>query len=189
MAAGSSSRLGKPKQNLVFHGKTLLEKAMDEAVSSCAEAHVVVLGANQKSIEKELKSTSIPILYNPEWETGMASSIKTGLDFLMTNYSMEQVILMLCDQPFVNARILDGLVQKQNESGKGIVACSYADTIGVPALFSSLYFPAMQTLSGKDGAKKIMLGYLNDVAEIAFPLGEVDIDTSQDYDTISGNTD
>jgi len=106
--------------------------------------------------------------------------MQVGLRFLMEKEQPDQVILMLCDQPFVDTKLLDQLILAKKESGKGIVACAYSDTLGVPALFDQKYFEVMLALKGSEGAKKVILKNRKDVFTVDFPLGEIDLDTEAD---------
>ena len=88
---------------------------------------------------------------------------------------------MACDQPYVTATVLQGLIARQAETGKGIIASVYQDTTGVPALFTKKFFPALSQLRGREGTGKILQQQAAEVATIAFPMGAVDIDTPADY--------
>lgn len=180
LAAGSSSRLGRPKQLIEFQGKKLIQKAIEEAQKSKADALVVVLGWNSELIKSGFDSEKIPFVINENWEEGMASSMQAGLNFLMENEQPDQVILILVDQPFVDANLLIRLILEKERTGKGIVACAYSETLGVPAIFDQKYFEELLMLKGTDGAKKVILRNKADVFEIEFPLGAVDLDTEED---------
>jgi molybdenum cofactor cytidylyltransferase len=180
LAAGSSSRLGRPKQLIEFQGKNLIQKAIKEAQKSKADSLVVVLGWNPDLIKTGFDSDKIPYVINENWEEGMASSMQEGLRFLMENEHPDQVILMLVDQPFVDSKLLDRLILEKEKSGKGILACSYSETLGVPAIFDQSYFEEMLCLKGSEGAKKVILKNSDDVFSIDFPLGAVDLDTEED---------
>lgn len=184
LAAGNSSRMGEPKQLLPFEGKTFLQCTIDAALGSKVNSRVVVLGADKDEIKKSFRADSIPVVHNPDWEKGMASTMQKGLQYLTKYKKLDQVILVLCDQPFVHAGILDALIDTQKTSGKGIVACKYAETLGVPALFSQAYFEEMIGLKSSEGAKKVIYNHLDDVAELDFPKGAVDIDTYEEYETL-----
>lgn len=181
LAAGSSSRLGQPKQLLMYKGKTLVRKAIDTAFESKSNACVLVIGANLELISNEVQDTKVDIVINKDWESGMASGMQKGLEFLENRIAPDQVILMLCDQPFVDSELLNSIIEKQAKSGKGIIACHYNDTIGVPALFSRKYFPKLIDLKGSEGAKKIIYAYQDDLLKIDFPNAAIDIDTPEDY--------
>jgi len=180
LAAGSSSRLGRPKQLIEIQGKTLIHRAVEYAVTSKADSLVVVLGWNPELIQSGFDSTQTPSVINENWEEGMGSSMQVGLRFLMEKEQPDQVILMLCDQPFVDTKLLDQLILAKKESGKGIAACAYSDTLGVPALFDQKYFEVMLALKGSEGAKKVILKNRKDVFTVDFPLGEIDLDTEAD---------
>jgi len=184
LAAGSSSRLGKPKQNLVFNGQTLLQRAIEAALSSACRPVIVVLGSNVESIRPSIESYPIQIVYNPDWNEGMASSIRAGLTrFQEVEPVADSVILMLCDQPFVFGAILNQLIELKSEST--IIACVYNETTGVPALFDKFYFDELLLLSGPEGAKKLLLKYKDAVKAVPFDLGSIDIDTTGDFEKLT----
>ena len=180
LAAGSSSRLGRAKQLIEFQGETLILKAIDEANKSRADCLVVVLGANAKLIQTGFDSSSTPFILNPDWQHGMSSSMQAGLRFLMEKEAIDQVVLMLCDQPFVDASLLDQLITAKETSRKRIVAAAYSNTMGVPALFDKCYFEELLQLTGSEGAKKVIFNHLPEVHALDFPLGAVDLDTEED---------
>jgi molybdenum cofactor cytidylyltransferase len=184
LAAGSSSRLGKPKQNLVFQGSTLLQQTIKAALAADCQQIAVVLGANIQVIEPTIKNEPIQIIHNPDWEAGMSSSINCGLAALLkTNPQLQSVILMLCDQPFADAAIINQLIQA-SANKKHLVASSYNGTVGVPALFDKSHFKELLALQGNEGAKKLLLKYTNEVHTVPFPLGMIDIDTIGDYERL-----
>ena len=180
LAAGSSSRLGRPKQLIEFEGKTLLQKAIDEAQQSRADALVVVLGWNPELIQTSVDLEQVEVVINPDWKMGMTSSMQAGLRFLIEKENPDQVILMLCDQPFVDANMMDRLIIERQRSGKAIVASSYSQTLGVPVLFGRHFFDEIFALKGSEGAKNVIFDHLEDVSTLCFPLGEVDLDTEED---------
>ncbi|MES2809121.1 MAG: nucleotidyltransferase family protein, partial [Bacteroidota bacterium] len=101
LAAGASSRLGFPKQTLLYKGKTLIELAIEAGIKSRCDEVIVVLGANADVIEPGIKHYNINIIHNPDWAQGMASSITTAMHQLRLKPAIRQVVIMLCDQPFV----------------------------------------------------------------------------------------
>ena len=184
LAAGSSSRLGKPKQNLIYKGQTLLQKAIDTAYSSVCKPVIVVLGANEQLIGPTIANKPVNIIHNPEWGEGMASSIRFGIiELKKIEPQVTSVILMICDQPFVSTSLLDQLVQPI--PGKGIAACAYNNTTGVPAFFSAEYFNELLLLQGHEGAKKLLLKYPDAITIVPFPLGNIDIDTVEDFEKLN----
>lgn len=188
LAAGESSRLGCPKQTLLYKGKTLLELAVEAGLKSKCNPINVVLGANADVIERGIKTYEINIIYNSKWAEGMASSIRAGIKYLQKIQGIDSVVIMLCDQPFVTAPTIDNLLYKQQETGKKIVASTYKDTLGVPVMFNSSLFEELLLLQGHEGAKKILNNHPNDIAIIPFEKGGTDIDTLADYENLLKNS-
>jgi molybdenum cofactor cytidylyltransferase len=180
LAAGESTRLGYPKQIAKYKDKTLLQLAIDAANGAKAEKKVLVLGANRDEIKKSFRGDSIPNIPNQDWEKGMSSTLHKGLEYLLKFNQPDQIIIMLCDQPFVDSKLLNKLIATQKKSGKGIVACEYSETVGVPILFTKAYYSDLMKLTGDEGAKKIALANPEDTATVSFPRGKVDVDTEED---------
>lgn len=188
LAAGNSTRMGQPKQLLAYQDSTLLLHAVDESTQLAESAVTVVTGASKGSVEEQLAGRDIRIVYNPDWETGMGSSIRAGItDFLETYSSIEAIMITVCDQPFLTRDILLSLIDGYLETDKGIIASAYEDTIGTPVLFSARYFIELMNLQGQEGAKKIIREHIDDVATKPFPRGGIDIDTQEDYRKLSSD--
>jgi len=182
LAAGKSSRLGQPKQNLIFRGKTLLQSAIETALASDCELAVAVLGANDDVIRPTISQYPVNLVHNANWAEGMASSIRLGITEVKKNPQITSVILMLCDQPFVSAGLLNELALAG--MANDIVGCIYNTAAGVPVLFNAKYFEPLQLLTGDEGAKKLLLKYGEEVLYIPFPMGHVDIDTTEDLEKL-----
>jgi len=183
LAAGSSSRLGQPKQNLVYKDKTLLQRTIETAMASVCDPVIVVLGANSEAIKPTIVNTDAIIVQNNEWSEGMASSIRAGIvELRKISLDVKSVILMLCDQPFVDTYLLNLLILAKSK--QGITVTSYNDTIGAPVLFDAIYFDELLQLKGTEGAKKLIQKYPDAVIEIPFPLAGVDVDTIEDFERL-----
>ena len=188
LAAGSSSRLGKPKQLLEYDGKSLLERVIDSAVNSKAAPVMVVLGAHADSISKGIDYSKIHVVVNSEWEEGMASSVRNGLSALKKNSpSTGAVIFMVCDQPFVSTSLINDLIDAHHETGKPIVTCDYGEATGPPALFHLSLFDELMELRGDAGARKIIQQHSDAVATVLFVRGKIDIDTKEDYEALKNS--
>jgi molybdenum cofactor cytidylyltransferase len=94
-------------------------------------------------------------------------------------------VLLICDQPFVDATLIKHLILCRTQSRKPIVASSYADTLGAPALFDRAFFEKLLALPDDSGAKPIIFRNREHVAEIPFPKGEIDIDTAKDVEMLN----
>jgi len=186
LAAGNSSRLGSPKQLLGFRGATLLETAIHAAAQTSFTPIVLVLGAYANEILGAVKNLTINYTVNDNWTEGMSSSIKVGLEkMIKLEPDTENVIITVSDQPYITDEIFNLLLAEQMISKKNIIACSYAETIGTPALFNKQYFDELMRLEDGAGAKHLITKYKDDVATIPFELGYIDIDTETDYKNLT----
>jgi molybdenum cofactor cytidylyltransferase len=187
LAAGSSSRLGYPKQLLKHYDQSFIRHAVAEA-SKVSDRIIVVLGANEEAMKEELIGVPAKIVQNKNWEEGMSSSIRCGLTAVLHEEpNTQSVILMVCDQPYVNSGLLEQIIAEQKRSTKPIVACVYSGTIGTPSLFDKSFFSALLNLKGQTGAKSILAKHSDLMAAVSFPEGDLDIDTQEDYDQFLKN--
>lgn len=185
LAGGASTRLGRPKQLLQYHGKTLLNHAVNQAINAKADAVVVILGKNADLFEGEIDNEEVRVVINKDWKEGMASSLRLGLDTLLNSKPyIDAVIFMVCDQPHISSSVLNELITVQQKTTKQIVTCNYGESIGPPALFHKKYFRELAKLKGDVGARNIIEQNINDVATIFFPKGKIDIDTQDDYEAL-----
>jgi len=175
LAAGTSRRLGSPKQFLLYKGDTLLNNAVKTASQVNTGAVAVVLGAERPTL-------NVPAIHNPQYAEGMASSIRCGVQYMMEQ--VENIILMVCDQPHVDAAHLLNVIATHKATGAKIVASYYEDRKGVPALFDQTLFPELLSLSGDTGARHIIEKYAADIAAVPFPPGAIDIDTEEAYQAL-----
>jgi molybdenum cofactor cytidylyltransferase len=184
LAAGQSSRLGQPKQLLLYQGVPLVRRMAEAALALGAGPVVVVTGANAEAIEVSLVGLPVQTAYNTDYQTGMASSVRTGLGALPN--VPEAVLILLTDQPHVDTPLLQTLLHTAERTQRGIVACRYGDTLGVPVLFSSRYVPDLLALTGDSGARKLIQQHRADCAEVRFEQGAIDLDTPDDVAQWSG---
>jgi molybdenum cofactor cytidylyltransferase len=132
-----------------------------------------------------LNSQPVQVVFNPEWEQGIAASIRCGLEALLNRTpTPDQVIFMVCDQPFVTAELLLELVNERQNTHKPIVASAYGGTLGIPALFEKSLFPQLLDLQGDTGAKHLIMEHPEKVAAVNFPEGNIDVDTEGEYEQL-----
>ena len=183
LAAGSSSRMGEPKQLMMYKNKTFLQHIIAEAKNVNLEPVICVTGYQSDLIKKSLMGMDVSIVYNPQWPEGMGSGISAGIKQLLVS-DVDSVILAVGDQPYVSSDLFKTMQKLKDQSGKGIVACSYAGTLGTPVLFGKDYFSQLKSLSGNQGAKNIVKLNMSDVCPIEFEKGSIDIDTKEDYENL-----
>jgi molybdenum cofactor cytidylyltransferase len=185
LAAGGSVRFGRPKQLLTFQGESLAHRAIRAATEAQCAYVVVVVGDVGDEIENDLRESSVVVVPNAEWRRGLGTSIRCGLRYLRSSVTgLDAVVILACDQPFVESSTIAALMAERERSGKPIVASSYANTLGIPALFDRSCFDALLALPDESGAKAIIESRRDDVASIEFEKGAIDIDTPADFERL-----
>ncbi len=181
LAAGSSSRLGQPKQLLQHEGRTLVRRTAAAALAAGCDPVAVVVGAEREKVAAALLDLAVLLVPNEDWERGIGTSIRAGVARLRES---DAVLLLVCDQPFVGADVLRRLLAAQEETQKPMAASAYAGTIGVPALFTRVCFARLLSLGNKEGAKPLLTSRPAEVAQVDFPQGAIDIDTPGDFQAL-----
>lgn len=182
LAAGSSSRMGYPKQTLQFRGGSLLRRAALAALGAGCSPVIVVTGAHAELSRRELEGLDVWEVFNPLWETGMASSVRAGVEGLIgADPEADAAVLMLCDQPHVTSEVISGLIAAHRAASRLVVASAYGGGFGVPALFGRALFTELARLEGAAGAKQVIKRHAAAAHFLPFPGGEVDVDTPDDF--------
>ncbi len=182
LAAGGSLRLGQPKQLLQFRGESLIRRIARAADGAGCRPIVVVLGRDQELIAHELGDLPVTLVPNEKWERGLGTSIRAGV--LALPPEVEAVVILACDQPHVDAALLQRMMEEFQRSGKPMVGSTYVGTVGVPALFARVCFAKLESLGDGVGAKSLLQAAPDDVRAVDFPAGAVDIDTAADYEKL-----
>ena len=184
LAAGPSRRLGQPKQLVGFAGEALLERALRLARESGAAPVLAVLGANFAPICVSIPFEQAIPVFNDKWEQGMSSSIHAGLHELDARAPKASGALILpCDQPRLTSEHLRALIESFNaQTSPSIVASSYAEIQGIPAIFPREAFAALEALRGDRGARSLLAKPPCPLISVPFEGGEVDIDHPADLD-------
>ncbi len=180
LAAGSSRRMGRPKQLLDVAGRPLLEVVIGHANASRLDEVLVVLGAAAEEIQAEVDFGRARVLINPDHATGMASSLRAGLAAL--DGDVDAAMVILGDQPDIAGRI-DGLLELQEESGLPAAALSFGTLLHPPVVLRRELWGDLMALEGDVGCRAVIRARPEMVARL--PVGElnhpVDVDTPDDY--------
>jgi molybdenum cofactor cytidylyltransferase len=183
LAAGSSSRLARPKQLLPYQGQTLLRHAAGVAAASPCRPLVLVTGALHDELLPEIDGLPFHVVRNDSWADGMGGSIAAGLAELETASEaakVDAVVVILCDQPLLTDEVIGQLIVQFQATGQPVVASAYAGTQGVPALFSREIFGQLLELRGATGARELLQQYAH-LPTVDFPGGATDVDTKEQY--------
>ncbi len=186
LAAGSSSRMGQSKQLLNIAGETLLQRIVARSLEARPKEVVVVLGSNINAHRKVIEDYPIQIISNENWNKGMGSSIKVGIKFIEKNLSKTAAtIISVCDQPHLSASHLIEMGQQYYRERKKIIASGYKETFGVPILFDRSFHQELSTIDDSSGAKNMARNFSHEMDLVPFPLGGIDLDTMEDYNTFN----
>jgi molybdenum cofactor cytidylyltransferase len=181
LAAGGSSRLGRPKQLLPLGGAPLLTHVLRHAAASRLDDVVLVLGHDAEEIAEAVGEWGQRIAVNPDFAAGQSTSLKIGLSAVPPD--AEAVLVLLGDQPEIGADIIDAVIDAFRHGDRPIVAPTYGGTIGNPILFRRDCFPALARLTGDKGARRLIRARPDDVLRV--PVRDApppaDIDTEADY--------
>ena len=185
LAAGSSRRMGSPKQLLLIDGSPLLGLVVEHANSSKLDQVVVVLGANADEIRSRVSLGRARVLLNPDHASGMASSIRAGLASL--DEGVDRVVVILGDQPDIDASLLDQLLELQETAGLPAAALSFNGLLHPPVVLGRELWGDLMSLEGDVGcravirAKPELVARLPVEGDLTHPL---DVDTPEDYELI-----
>jgi molybdenum cofactor cytidylyltransferase len=180
LAAGASTRLGQPKQLVTIDHESLLARSVRVAFEAGIDDVFVVLGSGADMLRQHLQVTRCELVENPDWQQGMATSIHAGLRAALAHTpSPDAIILLACDQPAVTPFHLVQLQLLADEEPPRLAASTYADRVGVPAIFPRQYFPELLALTGDTGARQLLRVHAAEVHTVPLEHGELDLDTPE----------
>ena len=126
--------------------------------------------------------SGVSVVLNPNWESGLASSLATGIEVAQV-MGCDGALVMTTDQPLVGSTNLTELIRAFDARHR-IVASSYDDVMGVPAVFGSEHFDSLMKLHGDEGAGRWLRARSADVKQIRIDSASIDIDTQADVDDL-----
>lgn len=181
LAAGSSRRLGRPKQLLAFRGRPLLDAVLDTARACAADQVVVALGGAADDVRAQVDLGGCEVADNPAFGTGCSSSIAAAVPGLRDD--TEVLVMLLGDQPGVTVDAVRRLL-----AGRGhapLAVCRYDDGVGHPFAFGREMLPDLLELHGDKAVWKLLEQRAAEVVEvrIAGPV-PLDVDTQEDYERL-----
>jgi CTP:molybdopterin cytidylyltransferase MocA len=177
LAAGRSQRLGRPKQLVSLAGEPLVRRIAQVALASDFGATAVVVGCHAPEVEAALAGLSLTLLPNPDWEEGMASSIRTAVRWAEAQ-ALGGLVLVTCDQWRLDVAHLTRLKAAVTD-GRSLAASKYGRAFGIPAAFGSGWYPRLAGLRGEHGAGPLLAGAAW-AQRIDWPAGTDDLDTEAD---------
>jgi molybdenum cofactor cytidylyltransferase len=189
LAAGASRRMGRPKQLLEVGGRPLLEKIVAAANAARLDDVVVVLGARAEEILASVDFGRARVVVNSEHEQGMSTSLRAGIASLALEVS--RALVILGDQPDVNAALLDRLLDLQETSGLPAAAMSFEGLLHPPMVLAREWWAGLDALEGDVGLRAVVRAHPELVAALPAdqPRGHpVDIDTPEDFEKLGAES-
>jgi len=181
LAAGESKRMGALKQLMPLGKSTLLEQAIDNLLNSSVDETIVVVGHKAEEITRAIASRPVKIMLNPNYQQGMSTSIIAGLNLI--DPKSQAVMLAMGDQPLVESRTINQLIDAFKSHDKGIAVPTHRGKRGNPVIFAIKYKTELLKLKGDIGGREIIKNHPDDVLEVPVDSESVisDIDTRDDY--------
>ncbi len=178
LAAGSSTRLGRPKQLLPFRGRPLLEATLATVRACAVDQRLVALGGAVDDVRDQVDLTGFEVVENKAYGSGCSSSIAAAVSEL--DATTHVVVLLLGDQPGVTVDAVHRLLAGRGDTP--LAVCRYDDGIGHPFAFGRDVLPDLRALHGDKAVWKLLEQRATDVVEVVVP-GRVppDVDTQEDY--------
>ena len=178
LAAGRSSRLGRPKQLIEFKGTSLLAHAIRNVERVVGDRHVVVLGSNWEALFDDCADDLRFFIINTRWADGLSSSLQAACRSVPDHAN--GVLVTVTDQPYIDAAHLRQLKRVWLSDRARVVASGYRNGPGVPAIIPIRLFDAIGTLSGDTGARALFREHPDRIVTVNCPAAETDVDTPED---------
>ena len=185
LAAGASRRLGRPKQLEPWGRTTLLGHVLDQVEEFPVDETWVVIGANAEGVLDEIGDRTVGVVENPEWEEGLASSLRVGLDAVARSSRADAVLIVLGDQPAVRRDVVIELIERHRRTNRMAVVPKYRYTWGNPVLVDRALWPRLMSLDGDEGAQRLLKAHPEWVDEVwVDSLPPRDVDTPADVEEL-----
>lgn len=183
LAAGASTRMGRPKLAIPVRGTPMIRRVAEAALASRCGEVIVVLGTHAELYRSLLDGLAVRIVENPDPARGMGSSLRTGAESVSSIAS--GVVILLADQPFVSADVINRLIEAAAADRRRIVASAHRGVACPPAYFPRRFFPELTALEGDRGARSVIQAHAGECVLVPLPEScAVDVDTGADLSTI-----
>ena len=182
LAAGTSSRLGQPKQLLKLNGETLIRRAARAILDADISRVAVIVGRDADAIAEELRGLPVEIIVNNDWSEGMASSVRCAVNRAADESNLNRALLLTpCDLPLLSSAHLRALIEKYGRENAPVVASRYNEILGAPLIIARELWPELSQLRGDVGARRVIMKH--GASFVEWPGGAFDVDTREDWAT------
>jgi molybdenum cofactor cytidylyltransferase len=186
LSAGESSRMGRPKALLPVDGTRFIERIVAELQRTTVGKILVVLGHNAAWLREQVAHLPVMFVVNEDYRQGQLSSLHAAirqLTALPEDERIEAILVHLVDHPYIDAKLVDEMIQRFRQSGKLIVVPRHGTRRGHPVLFSAALFGELLDAPLDQGAKAVVNAHREDTLEVETDLPgiSIDIDTPEEY--------
>jgi molybdenum cofactor cytidylyltransferase len=185
LAAGTSRRMGEPKQLLRVGDEFLLDRILAEVLKSELDEVILVLGHRfreiREAVSRSLPNEKLRIVKNDRYREGMSTSIIAGLGAVEKD--IRHVMIVLADMPNITAPLINHLLKHYLASGKSLGAIHIRGRRSHPVILGRAWFDALGKLEGDVGARELFDTFRDEVCPVDAPKGfsDLDLDTPEDY--------
>jgi molybdenum cofactor cytidylyltransferase len=184
LAAGESTRFGRPKQLLDWKGQPFVHAVAKTALAAGLDPVIVIIGANADRVRTAVQGLDVRILQNDDWRNGQSSSIRKGVEALKNESHAGGAIFLLVDQPQVTQSILQALVEKHAEGLYPVVAPLVIEQRANPVLFDRATFADLLELTGDIGGRAIFHKHRVEYLPWHDDRLLLDVDTPEQYERL-----
>lgn len=184
LAAGSSARMGKPKQLIEFEGQSLLRRTVETVIASSVDFVVVTTADNGVDFARELSGLDWTAAQVEKPEQGQSESVRAGLSTVEEYGDFDAILFTPCDLPLLSIEHLDALLAKYRRGDWDIVASRYDGIAGAPLIIGRTLWPEIWELRGDTGMRKILPSRRASTLCIEWEDGKFDLDTPEDVEAL-----
>jgi molybdenum cofactor cytidylyltransferase len=184
LAAGTSSRMGTHKLLLPLGDRPIIAHTVEAVVGRAVSPIVVVLGRDAALLAPHLPAQGITIVINPDFASGMASSLRVGVNALPR--TPVGTIVLLGDQPLVTPDLIDGILAEAAKHPEAIVSANVAGKRGHPVYFPRNLFDALTAVTGDEGGRSVIAQHEESLRLLDWPEVStgLDVDTTAEYELL-----
>ena len=182
LAAGTSSRMGGNKMLFDFGGESVLRGAAKRAIDAGLQPLVVVLGHQRERAEQELAGLPCQVAFNPDYEEGITSSLRTGLAAISERPDVHAAVVMLADMPFVTSEMIAALIARYRGSAAPLVVSDYEGVHAPPMLYDEALFEELSAMTETGCGKQVVKRHRHEAEVLPWPASALrDLDVPEDY--------
>jgi molybdenum cofactor cytidylyltransferase len=183
LSAGESSRMGRPKALLPIGGQKFIERIVGVLAQSRAGRIIVVLGHHADEMRRQIEHLPIDIVVNPDYKSGQLSSLQAAIRHIQNDDRCDGMLVHLVDHPFIDAVLVDAMIERFYETKKLIVVPRHKEKRGHPVIFSRDLFEELLSAPADQGAKAVVNAHRKETLEIEWQDEGItlDIDTPELY--------